>query len=143
MRQIRQMADAIAALVLRVRAEGNYESGLEAVRETAERGLGVNYKVLERLDPASAAMLLRATDALRTYAWICGEEADLLERAGNREAAAARRGRAIALYRETAARDPAQDGECRGAAALLAQGATVVELDESCRRWLAASGERG
>lgn len=99
-RQIRQLGDAIAAIVFRAKAEGNYETGLEAVRAAAEGGLGVDYAMLERLAPASAAMLLRDAELIRTYAWICEEEADLLDRAGRRGEANARRARAAELVAE-------------------------------------------
>jgi len=104
MRQVRQMADVIAALVLRARSEGDYESGLEAIRTAAGGGLGVDYAMLDRLAPGSAAMLLRSADLIRTYAWICEQEADLYERAGDQESAAARRLRATELYAEAEAR---------------------------------------
>jgi len=143
MRQIRQLGDAIAGIVSRARAEGQYETGLEAVREAAQGGLGVAYPVLNRLAPESAALLLRDAELIRTYGWICAEEADLLGRAGQAGQAAARRGRAIGLYAAAASRDRSLEPECRAAATALARLVDATTLDERCRLWLESPPTEG
>jgi hypothetical protein len=96
-RQIQQLGDVLAVIVAGSRGETNVETGLEAVREAAQNGLGVDYALLERLAPNSAAMMLRDPDAVEAYARVCTHEADLLASAGRDDEAAARRRRAEGL----------------------------------------------
>lgn len=96
-RQIRQMGDALAALVARAHETQDYESGLEAVREAAEKGFGPDRLLLDRFDPESAALLLPDAESLRVYAEVCRAESELLERLGRGDEAEALRVRAERL----------------------------------------------
>lgn len=96
-RQIQQLGDVLAAIVAGSRGETNVETGLEAVREAGQSALGVDYALLERLAPNSAAMLLRDPDAVDAYARVCDHEAALLELASRDGEAATRRRRADGL----------------------------------------------
>ena len=93
-RQIRQLGGVVAAILARSRAEQDYESGLEAIREAAATGLGPDRALLERLDPESATMLLREADRALVYAQVCVAEAELLEGLGRDAEAAELRRRA-------------------------------------------------
>jgi hypothetical protein len=50
LRQVHQLAQWVARIVLRARAEDQYASGLEEVRATMEGGLGIDYEMLGRID---------------------------------------------------------------------------------------------
>ncbi len=136
LRQIRLLAQAIARIVARARAEERHASGLEEVRATMAGGPGLDYGMLDRLDPASAALLVRDGEVLRTLAWVAAQEGELLEGAGEPAAATERRRRALALYAECAERYPDEAASCREAARALASGTDLGPLDERHRRWL-------
>jgi hypothetical protein len=108
LRQIRQLGDLVAAIVARVRAEADCESGLEAIREAADHGFGPDRSLLDRLDPASAMLLLRDAESAGIYARVCAAEAELLERLGRGETAAGLRARAADV--ERAARALGREG---------------------------------
>jgi hypothetical protein len=101
-RQIRQLGDLVAAIVARARIDEDYESGLEAIREAADKGFGVDRSVLDRVDAASAAMLLGDAERARVYAQVCAAEAETLEKLGRGEQAARLKERAALV--ESAAR---------------------------------------
>jgi hypothetical protein len=96
-RQIRQLGDMIAAIVARARSDGDYASGLEAIRGAGLEELGIRRALLDAMDPASAAMLLRDPHRRSMYADLCSAEAELLEGMGRTEEAARLRGRAAIL----------------------------------------------
>ena len=136
LRQIRQLAQMVARIAFKARAEGRYESGLEQVRATLEGGLDLDYAMLRRIDAASVGLMVRDGEALRTLAWFAEVEGGLLEAAGDREAAASLRRRAIALYAECANRFAGEEAACREAARALADAAILPALAEEHRRWL-------
>jgi hypothetical protein len=136
LRQIRQLARMIAQLVLKARAEDRYETGLEAVRAALEGGWDVDYRMLDRIDAASAALLVRDGEALRTLAWIAEQESELHRGAGDLVSARNRRCRALALYAECADRFPAEEAACRAAARALVDELDGASLPEKHRRWL-------
>src|SRR5437773_7205412 len=86
-RQIRQLGDMVAAIVERVRVDQDYAGGLEAIREAADKGFGPQRSMLDRLDPTSAAMLLRDAGSARVYAQVCAAEAEILVKLGRGEQA--------------------------------------------------------
>jgi len=133
-RQIKQLGDAVAALVLRAKAEADYDTGLEAVRNRAQDGLGIDYALLGRLAPDSAAMLLRDGEVVGTYAWITAEEASLEQAAGRTDEAARLRCRAAELYVEAAQLDRSGEAECRAAIAEL--DVRAEDLGPRYRAWL-------
>ena len=143
LRQIRQLAQLIAQIVLRARAEGQYASGLEEVRATMAGGLGMDYEMLGQIDPASATLLAHDGEAVRTLAWITAQEGDLLEESGDPAAAQDQRRRALALYAECADRHPAEAAACREAARALATGTETGPLAEKYRRWLDSQSPAG
>ena len=136
LRQIRLLAQFVARIVARARADGQYASGLEAVRATMEDGLGKDYPMLRRLDPSSAALLVHDGEVLRTLAWIAAQEGDLLQGAGDPAAAQDLRRRALALYAECADRCPGEAATCREAARALAADPELGPLEDKYRRWL-------
>ncbi len=105
-RQIRQLGDLVAAIVSRARADQDYESGLEAIRDAAGEGFGLDRSMLDRLDAASAALLLRDSESARVYAAVCAAEAELLEKLGRSAEAAERAERASQV--ERASRGPSR-----------------------------------
>ncbi len=136
LRQIRRIAQLIARLVRRAHEEGQYESGLEAVRAAVADGLGMDYGVFSRLDPASAALLVRDGEVLRTLAWIAAEEGGLAAGAGDAAGAERLRRRAIALDAECARRYPQEAPACLEAARELVGLIQVEALAPGDRRWL-------
>lgn len=136
MRQIRQLAQLVARVVLRARSEGQVASGLEQIREAVESCLGMDYAMLSRIDPASAALLVHDGEVLRTLAWIAAQEGELHESAGDLVTARHQRCRAVALYAECSERFPGEDAACREAARALAGGAGLELLADKYRRWL-------
>lgn len=100
-RQVRQLGDAIAAVLGRTRggAVEDATSGLEAIRSAAVHGLGVDRALLDRLDPDSAVMLLREPEAALAYVDVCRAEAELLEASGCEGEAVSQRERAAAITR--------------------------------------------
>jgi hypothetical protein len=136
MRQIRQLVQAIAQLVLRARTEEQCAAGLEGIRTAVEKWLGMSPAMLDRLDPASVAQLVREGEVLRTLAWIVAQEGAIHEAAGDPDAARQRRCRAVALYAECAERFSVEAVACRAAACALAEGTTLEPLDDRYRRWL-------
>ena len=136
LRQIRQLVQLIARIVLRTHAEGQYASGLEEVRATMEGYLGFDYEMLGRIDPASAALLVHDGEALRTLAWIAAQEGELLEGAGDPAAAQDQRRPALALYAECAKRYPGEAAACLEAARALAAETETGQLAKKYRRWL-------
>ncbi len=98
-RQIRQLGDLVAAIVARARADADYTSGLEAIREASASRLGPDRTLLDRLDAEAAALLLRDPDVVRAYSDVCEAESELLGGLGRSEEAEARRTRARALAR--------------------------------------------
>lgn len=122
LRQIQQLARMVAQIVLRARSEGSYETGLEQVRSALAGGLDVDYEMLSRIDPASAALLVRDGEVLRTLAWIVAQESELRRGAGEVAEAERLRRRALALYDECARRFPEEGAACREAADALAGG---------------------
>ena len=141
MRQIRQLVQAIAQLVLRARTEEQCASGLEGIRTAVEEWLGMSPATLDRLEPASVAQLVREGEVLRTLAWIAAQEAAIHEAAGDPDAARQRRCRAVALYAECAERFSAKAVECRAAARELAEGTALGPLDDRYRRWLESDSQ--
>ena len=135
-RQIQQLGEAVAAILLRARAEHDYESGLEAVRLRAQEGLGVDYAMLSRLAPASAAMLLRDGEVIQTYARICAGEATLEQAAGREAAAQALRRRALELFIDAALRDRSLEAECRRQVAELGLSTERAGLAPAYGAWL-------
>jgi hypothetical protein len=107
-RQIRQLGDAVAAIVARVRVAADYESGLEAIRDAAAKGLGPDRSLLDKLDAGSASQLLREPARTRMYAQVCVAEAEMLERLGRLEEATRLKARAASL--EEAVRDRGSSG---------------------------------
>src|SRR5512143_1094192 len=136
LRQIRRIAQMVARIVLRAREQASYESGLEAVRAAVADGLGMDYGVLSRLDPASVALLVREGEVLRTLAWIAAQEGELTAGAGDAGGAERLRRRAIALYAECAERYPGEAPACLEAARALRDGAGDSALEPRLRRWL-------
>ena len=136
LRQIRQLARMIAAIVSRARSEDRYDTGLEAVRAALEGGWDADYRVLNRIDAASAALLVRDGEVLRTLAWIAEQEAELHRGAGDLVSARNRRCRALALYAECAERFPEEEQACRESARALVDGLDCASLSEKHRRWL-------
>ena len=142
LRQIRRIAQMVARIVLRAREQASCESGLEAVRAAVADGLGMDYGVLSRLDPASVALLVREGEVLRTLAWIAEQEAGLTAGAGDSAAAERLRRRASALYAECAERSPEEAPACLEAARAMRDGIDVASMDPRHRRWLdGAAGE--
>ncbi len=136
LRQIRRIAQLIARIVSRAREQASYESGLEAVRAAVADGLGMDYGVLSRLDPASVALLVREGEVLRTLAWIAEQESGLTAGAGDAAGAERLRRRAIGLYAECAERYPEEAPACLEAARALRDGVEIAALDAPHRRWL-------
>lgn len=136
MRQIRRLVQFIAQIVLGARIEGRQASGLERIREAVKDCLGMDYAMLSRLDPASAALLVHDGEVLRTLAWVAAREGELHESAGDLVTARHQRCRAVALYAECAERFPGEDTACREAARALAGGAELELLAGKYRRWL-------
>jgi hypothetical protein len=136
MRQIRQLVRFIAQVVLRARTEERDASGIAEVRTAVEKWSGLSLDVLDRLEPASVAQLVREGEVLRTLAWVVAQEGEIHEAAGDAGAARQRRGRAIALYAECAERFPAEEAACREAARVLAEGTALESLADRHRRWL-------
>jgi hypothetical protein len=136
LRQIRQLVQFVTQVVLGVRTEEQGAPGLEAIRTAVGNWLGISPAVLDRLDPASVAALVREGEVLRTLAWIAAQEGAIHEAAGDPEAARRRRCRAIALYAECAGRFSTEAAACRTAARALAEGTTLEPLDDRYRRWL-------
>jgi hypothetical protein len=136
MRQIRQLVQFIAQLVQKACTEDRQASGIEEIRTAVEKWLGIPPAVLDRLDPASIAQLIREGEVLRTLAWIAAQEGELHEATGDSEAARQRRYRAMTLYAECAECFPAEDAACREAARALAAGTEPGPLAERYRRWL-------
>ena len=136
MRQIRQLVQFIARLVREARTEDRQDSGIEELRTAVEKWLGISPAVLDRLEPASVARLVREGEVLRTLAWITAQEGELHEAAGDPEAARQRRYRALTLYAECAGCFPAEDAACREAARTLVAVTETGPLAEKHRRWL-------
>ncbi len=139
LRQIRRIAQMIARIVSQARERESYESGLEAVRAAVADGLGMDYGVLSRLDPASVALLVREGEVLRTLAWIAEQEAGLTAGAGDAGGAERLRRRAIGLYAECARSHPEEAQACLEEARALAGRVRVDALEAQHRRWLDAA----
>ena len=135
-RQIRQLVRFIAQVVLGVQTEEQAASGLEEIRTAVEKWLGISPAVLDRLEPASVAQLVREGEVLGTLAWIAAQEGELHEAAGDPVAARHQRCRAVALYAECAERFPEEDAACREAARALARETGLELLPDRYRRWL-------
>jgi hypothetical protein len=137
LRHIRRLADLVARIVARAHAEDAYAAGLEALRAAMETGPGKEFEMLQRLEPASAALLVQEPEVLSTLARIATQEGDLRERGGDRATAQGLRLRALALYAECAERFPAEAVACRSAARALSAATDLSPLAEKYRRWLA------
>lgn len=96
-RQIRQLGELLAQVLARARAEKSYESGLDAIREASATGFGPDRSLLDRLEPASAVLLLRDREAAETYAAVLAAEAELLAGLGRGEDAKRLERRAAAV----------------------------------------------
>jgi hypothetical protein len=120
MRQIRQLAQVVARMLLGARDEGSCEAALREVRKAKAAALAVEEGLVDRLDPASLALLVRDGESLRTIAWVTAREGELHARLGQATEAARLRLRAIALYEECARRFPGEAGACQADAAALA-----------------------
>ncbi len=122
MRQIRQLAQVVARLVSRAADDGSCDAAVGEIRTAKAAALGVEEGLLERLDPASLALLVRDGESLRTVAWVTAQESALHARLGPPGEAARLRARAIALYDECARRFPAEADACRAAGDALSAG---------------------
>jgi hypothetical protein len=140
LRQIRRLMEIVLAIVGKAGAGGEPEAQLEAIRRAADSGLGLDYRLLRRLDPASVPMLVADGDTLRTLAWLAAKEAEVHALAGDPAAAKALRLRAVALYAECALRFPAQEDACRLAARALLVDEPPANLGDRYVRWLRSDG---
>ncbi|HVP14551.1 MAG TPA: hypothetical protein VMS88_03340 [Terriglobales bacterium] len=135
-RQVKQLAQAVARIVAKAHDDGQYASGLEALRTAMQAGVGKELELLRRLDPASASVLAHDPEVLDALAWITAQESDLLSGTGDAASAQELRRRALALYAECARRFPDRATECRRAARALAARTDLTSLAEEHRRWL-------
>jgi hypothetical protein len=122
MRQIRQLAQVVARLVFRAVEDGSCDAAVGEVRKAKAVAFGVEVGLLDRLEPASLALLVRDGESLRTLAWVTAQESDLRARMDRSAEAARLRARAIALYAECALRFPEEADACRAAGDALSAG---------------------
>jgi hypothetical protein len=113
-RMIEQCAEAIAQIVLLVRA-GEFDRGLIVVQKTSDLVLGRDRAVFERLDAATVVELLGKyeLDRVRMYAALLGEEGLIRDARGQVERAQECLTRALQLY-----------------AAISASGARLMSADQ-------------
>lgn len=115
-RLIEQLAAAVAR-VLGLRREGRLEEARQELERAAVEAAGLGLSLLERLDPASAARLVREPERLAALARLALERSRLERDAGEVEAAGRWHERAVALGDLSTARGAAADPEVLAARA--------------------------
>ncbi len=103
LRMIEQLAEAMARIV-GARKAGDLHQARQLLRETADGLFGPLCGMLEKVDAASAAMLLADGEKIRAYAALVVEEANILEQEGELGRAKSLRRRALDLYLEAVAK---------------------------------------
>jgi hypothetical protein len=119
LRMIRQLAEALARIA-RLRTEGKYERALDDAGRLYE-DLGVPREVCDVVDTPTLAGLLAHPDKMRALAQVCWEEARIFQASGDPLGAFGRQRRALELFLEARAIQPAADDD----AAILELSRTV------------------
>ena len=107
LRAIQRMAQALAAILAR-RTEGKTDEALALLERARVEMFGSMRDALDAVDATSVASLIGVIDKARAYATFCAVEANLHADRGEEKAAARARRRALAVYREAAARFPGE-----------------------------------
>jgi hypothetical protein len=105
-RQIKALVDGLARALGLARKEHRHDDALEAIRKTPSDWFGIEAEVLERVDPASAVMLLREPAKVEAYVWLLEQQAEIHDERGDAPAATASRARAAAIRAAAAAATP-------------------------------------
>ena len=139
LRMIQQIAQAIAAIALRIR-EGKLDEARSALDETRRKIFGAMVDPLDRVDSPSVVTLLGAMEKARAYALLLAVEADLRAARGEGRGAARARRRALEVHLTAAARwpDDVRD-EDRAAIVALGAEADVAALPAPLQAALAAA----
>ena len=97
MRQVRLLARAVARIVLKARSDGDFVTGLQALRTVAAEMLDCDDEFLGRLDPTSVSMMTRDAMEMQALAWLASQEGALHGGAGDAVEARRLQMRAAAL----------------------------------------------
>ena len=124
LRMIEQFAEALARIAGLKRA-GKLDEAELLVRQTADSIFGPLRGMIEKVDAASAALLLEGHDKIGVYASLCAEQAEIWESRGEDARARAEYRRALELHLEAARRAP--DGAASQIEAIRALRAKVDE----------------
>jgi hypothetical protein len=99
-RQIRQLTEMLSRVLGQAKSEGNFETGLEAIRKTCGEALGIDSAIIGRMTSASVAQVINDPERLKAYAWLLEQEAELHELKGDAATARDRRRRALEISNE-------------------------------------------
>lgn len=100
---IKRLIEQLGQLVAHVsglRREGKHDEALDEIDEVLGRLVPARADLVARLDPVSAARMMRDRDTVKAYARLVFEQSEVYADRGEPDQAAAKRTRAIALYEE-------------------------------------------
>lgn len=136
LRLIEQFGELLAK-IMGLRKTGKLDEAEKLASETADGIFGSLRKMIDQVDPSSAAALLGSSEKLSVYAALTAEDAEIAAARGDPRRARARRRRALELFLE-ASRMGALDGPSRATVELLRQTVDVERLDDRYRELLAS-----
>lgn len=140
LRMIRQLGEAIAR-VAGLRRQGRTDEASLLLQQTADGVLGPMSSMIDRLDAASAAMLLGSKPKIRAYASILEERAHIAQARSDESASRTARLRALELWLRSAADERPVPDEVRDHAIALSGSADLSRLSTQARAVLDSIGE--